>query len=144
MVLTNDPAWCWVNGSIWEVIWFDDSIIFVKINWKVYPIWQVSWENKEITIDKDWNIDENIIWCFVQYPLKLAYAITIHKSQWMTFDSCKIDVSHVFSGWQVYTALSRVKSLSWLSLVEEIKPRDLYFDKRIYNFVDKYMLTGDK
>lgn len=144
MMLTNDPAWCRVNWSIGEVVGFDDWIIFVNIRWKVYPIGQNTWENKDVNINEDWKINENIVWYFVQYPLKLAYAITIHKSQWMTFDSCKIDISHVFSGWQVYTALSRVKTLSGLCLINGIKMRDLYFDKRVYEFVKKYMITDSK
>jgi hypothetical protein len=139
MMLNNEPCGYRVNWSIWEVVWFDEWIIFVKINGSVYPIWQNSRENKEIDIDDDGKIHEENIWFFVQYPLKLAYAITIHKSQWMTFDTCKVDVSHVFSGGQVYTALSRVKSLKWLFLVENIKMRDLYFDDRIQDFVEKWI-----
>lgn len=139
MMLCNDKTWFWVNWSIGEVTWFDEWIIFVNINWKVYPIWQNVWENKEITIDEDWKINENIVWYFVQYPVKLAYATTIHKSQWMTFDTCRLDISHIFTWWQAYTALSRAKSLAWISLSWDIKMHHLYFDKKIINFVKKYL-----
>jgi len=139
MMLCNDKSGFRVNWSIWEVVWFDDWIIFVNINWNVYPIGQNSWENKEITIDENWKIIENIIWYFVQYPLKLAYAITIHKSQWMTFDTCRLDISQIFTWWQAYTALSRAKTLSGISLSWEIKSRHLYFDPKIIEFSKKYL-----
>jgi ATP-dependent exoDNAse (exonuclease V) alpha subunit len=71
--------------------------------------------------------------------LKLAYAITIHKSQWMTFDNCKLDISNIFAGWQAYTALSRARSLSGISLSWKIKHEHLFFDDRIKEFVDKYL-----
>ncbi len=139
MLLTNDPCGYWVNWSVWEIVWFDDEIIYVKVNWNVYPIGQNIWENKVVTIGDDWKIQENIVWYFVQYPLKLAYAITIHKSQWMTFDNCRLDISNVFTWWQAYTALSRAKSLSGISLSWNIKIKDLFFDGRIKDFVQKYM-----
>lgn len=139
MMLCNDKSWFWVNWSIGEVTWFDEWIIFVNINWKVYPIWQNVWENKDISIDNDWKINENIVWYFVQYPLKLAYATTIHKSQWMTFDTCRLDISHIFTWWQAYTALSRAKTLSWISLSWNIKFQHLYFDDRIIEFVERYL-----
>lgn len=139
MMLTNEPCWYWVNWSIWTIVSFDDEIIYVKVNWNVYPIWIYTWENKNVNIDNDWNITEKIIWTYTQYPLKLAYAITIHKSQWMTFDNCRLDISNVFTWWQTYTALSRAKSLSWISLSSNIKIKDLFFDTRIKDFVQKYM-----
>lgn len=139
MLLTNEPSWCWVNGSIWEVAWFDDEVIYVKINWKVYPIAQYTWENIDTVIDDDGKVIENILGTYTQFPLKLAYAITIHKSQWMTFDSCKLDISNIFAWWQAYTALSRARSLSGISLSWKINQKHLFFDDRIKEFVDKYM-----
>lgn len=139
MLLTNEPSWCRVNGSIWEVVWFDEEVIYVKIKWKVYPISRYTWENMDTVIDDDGKIFENILGTYTQFPLKLAYAITIHKSQWMTFDNCKLDISNIFAGWQAYTALSRAKSLSWISLSWKINQKHLFFDGRIKEFVDKYM-----
>jgi len=139
MLLTNEPSWCWVNGSIWEVVWFDDEIIYVKINGKVYPISQYTRENIDTIIDDNGKVIENVLGTYTQFPLKLAYAITIHKSQWMTFDNCRLDISHIFAWWQAYTALSRAKSLSWISLSGKIKNEHLFFDPRIQEFVEKYM-----
>lgn len=139
MMLTNESCWYWVNGSIWEIVWFDDEIIFVKINWNVYPIWQYTWENVDSFIDENWKINESVIGTYTQFPVKLAYAITIHKSQWMTFDNCRLDISNVFTWWQAYTALSRARSLSWISLSWKINQKHLFFDVRIKDFVDKYM-----
>ena len=139
MLLTNEPSWCRVNGSIGEVAWFDDEVIYVKIKWKIYPIAQHTRENIDTVIDDYGKVIENILGTYTQFPLKLAYAITIHKSQWMTFENCRLDISNVFAGWQAYTALSRAKSLSWISLSWKINQKHLFFDDRIKEFVDKYM-----
>lgn len=139
MLLTNEPSWYRVNGSIWEVAWFDEEVIYVKIKWRIYPISQYTWENIETVIDDDGKVFENVLGTFTQFPLKLAYAITVHKSQWMTFDNCRLDISRVFAGWQAYTALSRARSLSGISLSWKINQKHLFFDGRIKEFVDKYM-----
>lgn len=111
MFIKNSTDWSYMNGTLWKVIWFDDEKGYplVKIwSWKII---KVSPETR--TID-DWDKIEARA---TQLPLKLAWAITVHKSQWMSLDAAEIDLSKVFEYWQSYVALSRVRSLDWLRLI---------------------------
>ncbi|GAF01874.1 ATP-dependent DNA helicase [Saccharicrinis fermentans] len=84
------------------------------------------WENKKYTVNKDSNeIEENIVGTFKQYPLKLAWAITVHKSQGLTFDKAIIDVQNAFAPGQIYVALSRLRSLDGLILTSPIPKEGL-------------------
>lgn len=76
--------------------------------------------------------------------MQLAYAITIHKSQGLTFDECQIDLTDAFVGGQAYTALSRVSNLNGLQIKGEIKTEHLFFDQNIARFLDKLEKTSDQ
>ena len=119
MMTTNDPQWRWVNWSIGTIediqtSGFDDFDITVNIDWESYWIARYTRKNQIISIDDKWKLKQKVLWTFDQFPIQLAYAITIHKSQWLTFENCKMKLTDVFTWWQWYTALSRVKTLKWL------------------------------
>ena len=140
MMLNNDSSNRWVNGSIGVVqsieksLDLDEDIIYVKFqNGMVEPVERHTWD----LFKYQWNeelqkIETQKAGSFSQYPLKLAWAVTIHKSQGKTFDNVLIDLGYgAFAPGQLYVALSRCKSIEGISLVRPIKPRDIIIDNRI-------------
>ena len=131
MFVKNDRGGRWVNGTIGLVEALTDRSITVSILNKKEPVSytleKVSWENLKYEIDKKTGkIVETVIGTFTQYPVKLAWAITIHKSQGLTFDKLVIDLGEgAFSAGHTYVALSRCTSLEGIKLRTPIKPSDI-------------------
>ncbi len=93
------------------------------------------WENKKYTINTNTNdLDDEVVGSFSQYPVKLAWAITVHKSQGLTFEKAIVDVGQAFTGGQVYVALSRLRSLDGLILRSRIHPGVISADNQIVSF----------
>jgi hypothetical protein len=98
----------------------------------------VEWENVKYKVDEEnMEIQEHIIGRFKQFPLKLAWAITIHKSQGLTFDKAVIDAESAFAHGQVYVALSRCKTFEGMVLSSPIPSRGIETDESVLNFVEK-------
>ncbi len=98
----------------------------------------VEWENIKYKVDKEnKEIQEDIVGKFKQFPLKLAWAITIHKSQGLTFEKAVIDAESAFAHGQVYVALSRCKTLEGMVLSSPIPSRGIETDESVLNFVEK-------
>ena len=98
---------------------------------------QYLWENKKYKLNKETNeIEENIVGTFLHYPLKLAWAITVHKSQGLTFQKAIIDVSRAFAPGQIYVALSRLTSLDGLVLTGSIPFSVLEQDSALNEFIN--------
>lgn len=97
-----------------------------------------TWENKRYKLDKSsQEIEEKIIGRFKQYPIRLAWAITIHKSQGLTFEKAIIDLSQAFASGQTYVALSRLTSLEGLMLAKPMPDYSLKADKALSDFVSQ-------
>ncbi len=112
------------NGKIGTINKLANDFIEVDLNTENEPIRieKYTWENKKFSLNAETNeIEENIIGTFTQYPIKLAWAITIHKSQGLTFDKAIIDISRAFAAGQIYVALSRLTSLDGLVLTSPMK-----------------------
>jgi ATP-dependent exoDNAse (exonuclease V) alpha subunit len=140
LMIRNDPEKRWVNGSIGEVVDLDEDSISVRIGGHIHSIEAMVWE--KITYrydDEDEKIVEDVAGSFEQYPIKLAWAITIHKSQGLTFDKLIIDLAHgAFTHGQVYVALSRCRSMEGVLLRRPVTGRDIIFDERIHKISDHF------
>jgi ATP-dependent DNA helicase PIF1 len=143
MLLNNDSAGRWVNGSIGKItkIAFDDfeldDVLTVKLdNGKNVKITKHSWNiHKYFFNDETQKIDTEIAGSFNQFPLRLAWAVTIHKSQGKTFEKVIIDIGFgAFAHGQVYVALSRCTSLEGIALRKPIQKHHIIMDNRVSRF----------
>lgn len=126
------------NGKIGKVISFEDDVIVVKCpdDESNIRVGKAEWQNMKYSLNEETKeIEETVIGTFTQYPLKLAWAITIHKSQGLTFDRAVIDAAAAFAHGQVYVALSRCRSLDGLVLSSPINSRCFRDNPVISGFV---------
>lgn len=134
---TADRGKRYFNGKIGVVTQLDEETITVKCNEDENEITveKEEWENIRYTVDKTTQkLSEHKLGSFTQFPLRMAWAITIHKSQGLTFDKAIIDAGEAFAPGQVYVALSRCTSLDGLVLKSKIRTGSLFTDPRIIQF----------
>ncbi len=125
------------NGKIGVVKKINEDTVFVQCNndEDEIEVHKETWENVRYSINKQTQqLEEDIVGTFIQYPLRLAWAITIHKSQGLTFERAVIDAGRAFAPGQVYVALSRCTALNGIVLKSQITPSGLLTDKRIMEF----------
>ena len=144
MFIKNDPEGRWVNGTlgtISECLDKKKKYIKVKINNKIHKVEREAWNKVRFTYDEDSDeVLEEVISSFKQFPIKLGWAVTIHKSQGLTLESCSVDLgAGAFATGQAYVALSRCKNLSSLHLQRELKDSEALVDPDIIDFHQKFI-----
>ena len=145
MFIKNDPERKFVNGTIGKIVKLEPDEIEVAIEnedgtKKIIKVVQLDWEILRYKIDeKNANeIQTEVMGSFKQYPLRLAWAVTIHKSQGKTFDKIIIDMGKgAFENGQTYVALSRCRTLEGIVLKNKITPKDVMADERIVDFYER-------
>lgn len=140
--IKNDLEKRWVNGTIGTIIGItDQETIYVRTeNGAEYEVKRESWSNVRYRYNEEENkIEEEELGTFTQYPLRLAWAITVHKSQGLTFNRTAIDFTGgVFAGGQTYVALSRCTSLEGIQLKREITRSDIFVRPEIIAFSQRF------
>lgn len=145
MLLNNDFAGRWINGSIGQITKIkkdvpDDEISIKLTSGKTVKVKPYLWELFHFYYDqKTHRIESAIIGTFYQFPLRLAWALTIHKSQGKTFEKVIFDIGRgVFAAGQVYVALSRATSLEGVVLKKPIAKKHLFIDWQIVKFLTRF------
>ncbi len=146
MLLNNDSYGRWVNGSIGKIIEIDkdngdnDLVIVELTTGETVDVTPYKWELFNYQYDKvKRQIESEVAGSFTQYPIKLAWAMTIHKSQGKTFEKVVIDIGRgTFATGQMYVALSRCTSLEGIILKKPIEKKHIFIDWRIVRFATDY------
>lgn len=136
MLIKNDPEGRWVNGSLCTVAGFSGRNVIVELDGHAYEIEPAAWEKYKYAVDPETKkVSREVVGTFKQVPLRLAYAVTIHKAQGLTLENVYIDFdSGMFAHGQAYVAFSRARSLEGLEISRPLRPLDMVMDRKAFAF----------
>lgn len=146
ILLKNDREKRWVNGSLGYVHSLTDTEVNVNIDGITYSIPRETWKKIRYYYDQNTHtVEEEVVSSFTQFPLRLAWAITIHKSQGQTYNSVAIDMGEgAFAHGQAYVALSRCTTLDGLYLRRGLTIEDIIVEPKIVSFMKNKILKSTK
>ena len=138
MFLRNDPDQRWVNGSV-GIVTKIAATVFVEVDGEVHEVQPSTWEKFKYNyspLTKE--LKKDIVAEFTQFPLRLAWGVTIHKSQGKTYERAIVDLGQrSFAPGQTYVALSRISSLDGLYLSRDLRPSDILVDENVTRFMSR-------
>jgi ATP-dependent exoDNAse (exonuclease V) alpha subunit len=139
MFVVNNKEDNYANWTLWTITWVQTNWQFVNMvkiktdDWNILEISKKIWNNIQWE-DEFW--EPIILWSFLQFPFKIAFAMTIHKCQGKSFKHIVIDLWRgAWEYWQVYTWISRSRSYEWVQFVKKLKASDIKVDKTVINFL---------
>lgn len=141
MMLRNDPDKRWVNGTVARISRLKEKQVFIEIAGREYEVEAVAWEHRRYAYDTAASkIVETVAGTFKQFPLRLAWALTIHKAQGLTLDKVYVDLGRgTFAHGQTYVALSRCRTLAGLALARPLTPYDIKFDPTALGYRTRFL-----
>lgn len=139
VLLKNDMDKRWVNGTVGKIEELFDDHIDIRVNNAVYTLEQNTWEEIAYTYDPDTHkVEAKTTSSFTQYPIRLAWALTIHKSQGQTYESVALDLTTgTFAAGQMYVALSRATSMDGLYLKMPVQRKHIIVDAKVSAFMSR-------